>query len=185
MEIQNIDKLLQKYWNCETTLQEEQLLQEFFMQDNVSESYNDASSLFNFTHKKQAEKLGANFDEKLMSAINNRQKRHITIKLFAPTLKVAAMIAFIFVVGLSGVIWINSTKKQNFSETYSDSYAAYKEATSALDQLSIALQKGEALSLETLVQINQLEVDWNKIDSINNTLYNNNSEEDNEEQITF
>lgn len=185
MEIQHIDKLLENYWNCKTSIQEEQLLQEFFKQDQIPRIYNDVELLFKYTDNERSEKLGNDFDKKLMNAINSRQKKYITIKLFAPTLKVAAMIAFIIVVGISGVIWVNSAKNQNFAETYSDSHAAYKVATSALDKLSVALQKGEALSMETLVQLNELNVDWNIIDSINNSLNNNNIEEDNNEQITF
>ena len=183
MEFQNIDALLEKYWNCETSVNEEQILQDFFMQAQIPEGFKDLALLFKYTHNKQTEKLGANFDKKFNDAIKKRRKKYISIKLFAPTLKIASMIAFIITIGLSGVIWVNSTKKQNFAETYSDPFAAYKEATSALDKLSMALQKGDKLSMETLIQLNQLDVDWDRIDSINNIVYNNNIQADNEEQI--
>ena len=176
MEQEQIDKLLEKYWNCETSLEEEQLLQQYFSENSVSDTYKDIAPLFFYKHNEQNEKLSENFVEKLTYKMNERQKKYIIIKLFAPALKIAAMIAFVVALSVSGLIWVNSTKKQHFAETYNDSFAAYKEATSALDILSLALQKGEKVSLETLVQLNELNIDWNYIDSLNIEEYNNEEE---------
>ena len=176
MEQEEVDKLLEKYWNCETSVEEEQLLQHFFSENFAPYNYKDIAPLFVYRHTEQNEKLSANFDKKLRNKIKEKQKKYITIKLFAPALKLTAMIAFILVVGVSGVIWMNSTKKQHFAETYNDSFAAYKEAASALDILSLALQKSEKVSLETLVQLNELNVDWDYIDSLNIEAYNNEEE---------
>lgn len=182
MEIEQIDKLLGKYWNCETSLEEEQLLQQFFLENEVPDNYKDVAPLFHYKHNGQKEKLSASFDERLNHKIETRQKKYITIKLFAPALKIAGMIAIILALGLSGLVWINSTKKQHFAETYNDPFAAYKEATLALDKLSLALQKGEKVSLETLVQLNELNVDWDFIDSLNIANYKNDEEMEMEEE---
>ncbi|HUI33068.1 MAG TPA: hypothetical protein VLY84_05570 [Dysgonamonadaceae bacterium] len=176
MEREQIDKLLGKYWNCETSLEEEQLLQQFFSENVVPDNYKNVAPLFLYTHNEQKEKLSDSFDEKLNQKIEERQKKYITIKLFAPALKIAAMVAFILALSFSGLFWINSTKKQHFAETYNDPLAAYKEATLALDKLSLALQKSEKASLETLVQLNELNVDWDFIDSLNMEIYKNEEE---------
>ena len=184
MEQEEIDKLLEKYWNCETSVEDEQLLQQYFSENSVPDIYKDIAPLFVYRDKEQKEKLSATFDKTLKNKIKERQKKYITIKLFAPALKLAAMIAFILVLGVSGVIWMNSTKNQHFAETYNDSFAAYKEATSALDMLSLALQKGEQVSFEILVQLNELNLDWEYIDSLNIEANNNEEEiEMPEEQI--
>lgn len=172
MEIEQIDNLLEKYWNCETSLEEEQLLHRFFSESDMPDKYRDVAPLFLYKNRAQAEKLSAGFDEKLNQKIEERQKRYITIKLFAPALKVAAVIALILTVGFSGIIWKNFTNKQHFAETYNDPLAAYKEAISALDIMSSALQKGEMVSFETLVQLNELNVDWELIDSLQVATYN-------------
>jgi len=41
MQNQNeyIDRLLQRYWNCETTVAEEQELRDFFSQEDLPEAY--------------------------------------------------------------------------------------------------------------------------------------------------
>lgn len=176
MEREQIDKLLGKYWNCETSLEEEQLLQQFFSENVVPDNYKNVAPLFLYKHNKQKERLSDSFDERLNQKIEERRKKYITIKLFAPTLKIAAMIAFILTLGLSGLLWVNSSKKQHFAETYNDSFAAYKEATLALGKLSLALQKGEKVSLETLVQLNELNIDWDFIDSLNMEIYKNEDE---------
>lgn len=182
METEQIDKLLGKYWNCETSLEEEQLLHRFFSENDVPDKYIDVAPLFHYKNKAQEEKLSASFEEKLKEQIEERQKKYITIKLFATALKIAGMIALILTVGFSGLIWMNSTDKQHFAETYNDPLAAYKEAASALDKMSMALQKGEKVSLETLVQLNELNVDWDFIDSLHVATYGDAEEHELEEE---
>jgi len=48
MELVNIEKLIEKYENAETSLQEEQLLKEYFQQDSVPAHLLEYKAMFNY-----------------------------------------------------------------------------------------------------------------------------------------
>ena len=55
-----IDQLLAKYWECETTLDEEQLLKQYFVKGDVDASHLPFKAMFEHLNNEQA--LGKNFD---------------------------------------------------------------------------------------------------------------------------
>ncbi len=48
MDSSEIKQLLEKYWNCETSLAEEQQLKEYFRSNTVPESLKETSELFRY-----------------------------------------------------------------------------------------------------------------------------------------
>ncbi|NBP71134.1 MAG: hypothetical protein EBU52_20645, partial [Cytophagia bacterium] len=48
MDSKKIEQLLAKYWECETTLDEEKTLREFFNQPEVPAHLNESASLFRY-----------------------------------------------------------------------------------------------------------------------------------------
>ena len=48
MESNRIEKLLEKYWSCESTLEEEQELKNWFSSQNKTESFTEAHTLFRY-----------------------------------------------------------------------------------------------------------------------------------------
>jgi hypothetical protein len=62
MDSKHIESLLEKYWNCETTLEEEQQLREFFKSE-VPESMKDVAEVFRYFNAQQKQQLSIhNFD---------------------------------------------------------------------------------------------------------------------------
>jgi len=61
---------------------------------------------------------------------------------------------------------IGKNDKTYFAETYSDPNAAMEHAAFALDKLSEALQKGEEASIESIQELNKVDLDWEMLDSI-------------------
>ena len=55
MDSKKIEELLQRYWDCETSLEEEKQLQEYFRSENVPDQLKETATLFHY-YKKQKNK---------------------------------------------------------------------------------------------------------------------------------
>ncbi|NMB49657.1 MAG: hypothetical protein GX997_04240 [Bacteroidales bacterium] len=168
-EYEHIHFLLNKYWNCETSLEEEKKLQDFFSQEDIPEDLQPYIPLFrDYKESQHSIRLGDDFDKKLKAAIHQKEKakQYITIRIFTPVLKIAASIAIIVTLGVGIYFLVNENRKPYFAETYNDPKAALKDATHALEKLSEALRKGEQASKETFDKLKNLNIDWAAIDSM-------------------
>ena len=61
MDFKNMEDLLKKYWDCETTLEEEKQLREYFGANSIPDQWKDTAALFRYfeqTKKKIARRLG-------------------------------------------------------------------------------------------------------------------------------
>jgi len=66
MDYRYIEQLLELYWNCETSQEEERILRAFFAQDRVPEHLARYRDLFVYEHRGLTTvRLGADFDERL------------------------------------------------------------------------------------------------------------------------
>ncbi len=173
MQNEYIDRLLQRYWNCETTVAEEQELRDFFSREDLPEAWQPYAPLFHYVRDEQAVTLSDGFEERLKAAMDKETEdtqKYITIRIFAPLLRVAASVLLIVGLGASIFFITRQNNKPTFMETYGDPNAALKDATYALEMLSQALQTTEEASLQTIRVIDDLDIDWSALDSID--LYN-------------
>ena len=71
MDYKYITQLLERYWECRTSLEEENILKAFFSQKDVPEELLRYKALFDYTLSEPKEEvLGDDFDEEIMSLIN-------------------------------------------------------------------------------------------------------------------
>ena len=104
MDYKYIDQLLERYWRCKTTLEEEDILRAFFSQDNVPVELLRYKALFCYGEsERKHDVLGDDFDNKLMAMINEPEPvkaRTITMtQRFKPLFKAAATVAIILTLG--------------------------------------------------------------------------------------
>ncbi len=104
MDYKYIEQLLERYWVCETSLEEEEILRTFFAQEQVPASLLPYKSLFSFVkEEKEAYVLGDKFDEKILSLIEEDQPvkaKVITMRhRLAPLFKAAAIVAIVLTLG--------------------------------------------------------------------------------------
>ena len=70
MDYKYIEQLLERYWNCGTTLEEEQILRTFFSQKEVPASLAKYKALFCYGEaQKAADTLGDDFDARLEAIV--------------------------------------------------------------------------------------------------------------------
>ena len=98
MDYKYIEQLLERYWQCETTLQEEAILRTFFSQPDIPEALWKYQALFASESQKE-EPLGEDFDARMLDLIGEAPKT-ITLKdRLMPLFKAAAIVAILLTLG--------------------------------------------------------------------------------------
>ena len=98
MDYKYIEQLLERYWQCETTLQEEAILRTFFSQPDIPEALRKYQALFASESQKE-EPLGEDFDARMLDLIGEAPKT-ITLKdRLMPLFKAAAIVAIVLTLG--------------------------------------------------------------------------------------
>ena len=106
MDYKYINQLLERYWNCETSLEEEGILRAFFSQKDVPAELRQYQPLFAYHQLEAKEKhLGADFDNRLLAMIEEDEPikvkaRTITLtQRLKPLFKAAAVVAIFLTLG--------------------------------------------------------------------------------------
>lgn len=100
MDYKYIEQLLERYWQGETTLQEETILKTFFSQPDIPENLRKYSALFTYEAEK-AEGLGDDFDARMLEMTGEAPKAKtvtLTSRLM-PLFKAAAIVAIVLTLG--------------------------------------------------------------------------------------
>ena len=100
MDYKYIEQLLERYWQGETTLQEETILKTFFSQPDIPEDLRKYSALFTYEAEK-AEGLGDDFDARMLEMTGEAPKAKtvtLTSRLM-PLFKAAAIVAIVLTLG--------------------------------------------------------------------------------------
>ena len=102
MDYKYIEQLLERYWQCETTLQEETILRSFFSQEEVPVWLLRYKALFDATTQKETP-LGDDFDKRILAMTENKKAvKARTISLtqrLMPLFKAAAVVAIVLTLG--------------------------------------------------------------------------------------
>lgn len=104
MDYKYIEQLLERYWNCETTLEEEHILRTFFSQKDVPVSLLTYKDLFCYEQSAaKDETLGDDFDARMLALVDEPQPvkaRTISLRQrLMPLFKAAAVVAIVLVLG--------------------------------------------------------------------------------------
>lgn len=102
MDYKYIEQLLERYWNCETSVEEEQILRIFFQQKELPTHLRRYRSLFAYQEEAVGMKLGDDFDKRVLAEIERPvvKARKLTLySRFMPLFKAAAMMLLLFTLG--------------------------------------------------------------------------------------
>lgn len=164
-----IHLLIERYWNCETTVREERELRDFFSHADLPEEFKKYVSLFTYIDEEQMVALSEGFDKQLKNSMKAAGSRnYVTIRIFAPLLRIAASLLLIGGLAISFFLITREQNKPFYSETTDNTYNATEQATYALEKLSSALQMSEQASMETIRSIDNFNIDWTTLDSLSN-----------------
>ena len=100
MDCKYIEQLLERYWQCETSLEEEAQLRAFFNGSDVPEHLLRYKDLF--VYQQQEVGLGADFDARMLAEVETpvvKAKRLTLTARFVPLFKAAAVVAVVLSLG--------------------------------------------------------------------------------------
>lgn len=103
MDSKQIEQLLARYWQCETSLEEEQQLRDFFNGEDVPEHLLRYREVFVYPQFLQKEGLGSDFDERVLARIETprvvKARRQTLWARLMPLCKAAAAVALVLLLG--------------------------------------------------------------------------------------
>lgn len=108
MDYKYIEQLMERYWNAETTLEEEEILRAFFSQEDIPAELSQYAPLFAYEHAEKAvDVLGEDFDEKMLQMVGEAprseerpQAQIISLReRLMPLFKSAAVVAIVLTLG--------------------------------------------------------------------------------------
>lgn len=154
MDYKYIEQLLERYFDCETTLQEESILRTFFAQNDVPAHLQQYQSLFEVEMLAADEYLTEDFDERVLKLISEQEAPEApVVKVkplhmnyqFRPFFKAAAIVAIVLSFSLS----VQMAMYQNQEPTGSSASAS----TVPLAQEAVGQQEGMVVLNDSLAQI--------------------------------
>jgi hypothetical protein len=143
MDSNRIDELLNKYWNCETSLEEEQELRQYFRGSQVPEQWKETASLFRYFEESKKKSLDDQpFDPRLLEKITVQQKGK-GARLLYSSMRIAAGIAVLMI-----AVWfvrkeVRTSTPQEIVDTYDDPKLAFEETKKALMMISKSFGQAE------------------------------------------
>jgi hypothetical protein len=144
MDYNRIKTLLDKYWNCETTLDEEAELRTYFSSNEVPETLRPFASLFQYFKSENDIRLSESFDKKILNQIKAGEKppkqRYLNVYY-----KVAAAVILIlfFVTIHQRFITVREKAATMVQDTFDDPEKALEETKKVLLLVSEKWNKGK------------------------------------------
>lgn len=142
MDYKYINQLLERYWQGQTSVEEEQILRSFFSQDDVPAALKKYSSLFVYENvEPRRDTLGKDFDERILSMTAEPKAvkaRVITLRQrLTPLFKAAAIVAIL--------LSLSNAAQMSFSNHDYQDVSAYDRA-----------ERGESVALTDSAKVDTL-----------------------------
>ncbi|MFC2335160.1 MAG: pyruvate ferredoxin oxidoreductase [Prevotella sp.] len=148
MDYKYINQLLERYWRCETSVEEESILRAFFRQEVIPAELKRYKSLFAYAGQETEQNvLGNDFDRKLLTSIEKTEPvkaRIITMpQRLKPLFKAAAVVAIVLTLG--NAVQVSFTRQQKDPISSYDGY--YKPE----------LQKGTSVAMDDSAKVDTIQ----------------------------
>lgn len=174
MDLEKVEILLEKYYSGNTSLEEEQLLKDYFKADKIPYNLLPEKDIFNcFSHEDIDDLPGKNFEQKLIEIIESEANTNLKKKktrFLYNTLRIASTITILFV---SFIIINKNTNLFNSSglSEIKDPEIAFAETKKTLLLISRNMNIGLD-NLKNLDKINSGKREINNLKSFNTGIIN-------------
>lgn len=159
MDYINVKLLLEKYWDGETSLQEETTLREYFNQSEVADDLKGIQPMFQYFQQEKTHRIeNDNFDDAVLAQLETR-----TIRPLRTRTRVVRMISRVAAVALIAVCayfaydQFYASAKAPEVLTYEDltdeEKLAYEQTKAALAYVSLKLNQGTNIAATNVIKV--------------------------------
>lgn len=144
MDLHEVEKLLEKYWQCETSLEEEQKLRDFFASGTIPSSHQGAGELFQFLQAEKEKTLSKSFESAVTKQLRRRQGGKVIQMIgYGNLARIAAGIVVVVAATFLIRQEIRKSYPKELQDTYSDPKMAFEETKRALEMISNSFGKAK------------------------------------------
>lgn len=159
MDSEKLEALLQKYWNCETSLEEEQQLREYFKGDAIPDNGKEAAPLFHYFEQQKNKSVHEQFDRTILGQLKKPAGK--VTNLVQTSLRIAAGVAVL----AAAIFFVREEIRKDdmvaVEDTFDDPQKALEETKKAL----LMISKGFGRAEQQAKKINLLNEAQDKIQS--------------------
>ena len=158
MDYKYIEQLLERYFKCETSVEEERVLRAFFCQKNVPAALLPYKELFTYSgEEEKADVLDDDFDNRILALTEgSKAVKARTISLaerLMPLLKAAAIIAMVITVGGVAQIAIENSTPETVVSMAGDTVTTDGNAVAKSDSTLIdSAKKVSQIQQQTIIE---------------------------------
>lgn len=138
---------MERYWECETTVEEEKILRSFFSQEEIPSNLAAYKDLFLMEAENKEVTLSNDFEVKILEKINNIENSKAKVRIISlntrlkPLYRAVAAVAIVLTIGNAIEHSFKSSQENDYNydtykDTYNDPNVAYEKMSSTLQFMS-------------------------------------------------
>lgn len=144
MDSKRIENLLEKYWSCETSLEEEQHLRDYFHGEEIPVQWKETSELFRyFQHQKKDRLTGPAFDEEVLRKVRVIRPAAKGVRMVYNYGRIAAGLLVVVAATYFVRQEIRKSYPPDVADTFTDPKLAFEETKRALLMISKGFGKAQ------------------------------------------
>jgi hypothetical protein len=144
MDSKHIEELLEKYWNCQTSLEEEEQLRAYFKGDGVPERWKETSELFRYFQLQKKDSLtSGDLEGEVLRKIKSESPRGKGVRMVFNIARIAAGLIVVAVATFLVRQEIRKSYPPEIVDTYSDPKLALEETKKAFLMISKSFGKAQ------------------------------------------
>jgi hypothetical protein len=162
MKEDELKRLIEKYYNGESTEEEENALRDFFSKDNVPQGYEAEKEIFSYYEGSQEiPEPSIDFEARILAGIDASEKNAVSQRIRRYFLPAVSIAAGLLIMTGSYFFFTRQTEQQ---DTFKDPDLAYAKTIKILRDVSAQLNHG-AQVLEPVGKINEMKI--RSVESLN------------------
>ncbi|MFZ2906828.1 MAG: hypothetical protein WAZ98_11545 [Cyclobacteriaceae bacterium] len=162
MDSKQLEELLQKYWDCETSLEEEQQLHSYFSSGNVPEQLKETASLFKYFDLQKKKSVNDQFGSMVLEKI--KPKGRVT-NLWQIGLRIAAGVAVL----AAAIFFVREEIRKDDALAVEDTFDDPQKALEETKKAFLIISKGFGKAEHEAKKINMLNEAKDKIQTKENS----------------